>query len=305
VSDATLPNEQPLGFVDAEPAEPVVSSDDTSAGVYDEDASASRSDRARRSGYHSRFVGIYVGLAVVAGIGVGALVASVMRGDTTQPKPAAAAQFTPSRTGELGAVELAESVQRKYRLPNGDELTGVVASRNTLQDGKGGFLRVRVQAVQPFDAAADPDTKYILPDHAIQYSLCGSGASCAIPGKTSIPRIWLLKRQGLELAVRTLQNDAKVDNVAVFLDPVATGDAEWQGVTMVFDRKELDHNEPTLLSQPFGTTVPGDAKRIKESQLKLSDLKTIDTLTRPYMYLYRYKVIGGGDALMQLQPTKR
>lgn len=198
MSDATVPNEKPLGFIDAEPAQPVTPSNESSNNAGDEDAAATRSDRARHSGYHSRFVAVYIALALVAGLGVGALVASLVRDDPA-PVRTTAAQFKPSQNGELGAADLAESVERKYRLANGAELAGVVATRNTLQDGTGGFYRVRFQVVQPFDATADPDTKFVTADNAIQYNLCGSGASCEIPGTASRGRFGLLQRQGLEL----------------------------------------------------------------------------------------------------------
>ena len=299
MSDAAHPTDKPLGLIDAEPARPVAPSKDESKA----EDKASRSDRARGSGYHSRFVAVYIGLALVAGLGVGALVASILKDDTTPAKPTTAAQFTPSRAGELGAIELAENVQRKYRLPNGDELTGVVASRNTLQDGNLGLIRVRYQYIQPFDSSAESDSKVVAPKNAIQYSLCGTGVSCAIPGTASAERFTLLKRQGLELALRTLQSDPSVDNVAVFLRPVQA-QQPWEGYTMVFDRAVLNKSEPGLLSQPLTETLPGVSKLMTVSELDKVQQRRIDALTRPYTYQYRYQLIGGRDALMQLQPAK-
>ncbi len=300
MSDATVPNEKPLGFIDAEPAQPVAPSNDST----NEDAVASRSDRARHAAYHSRFVGVYIALALVAGVGVGALVASIMR-DDNPPAAKVIGQFTPSKAGELGAIELARSVEQKYRLADGQELTAVIASRNTLQDGQGGFFRVRFQLVEPFDATGNRDNKPIAPEHAIQYTLCGANAQCAIPGTATPTRFGLLQRQGLELAVRTFQNDSSVDNVVVFLGPVQSPDPSWMGYTMMFDRAELNRNEPGLLGRPLGETLPGDPKTITPSQLEPAQMKKIDALTRAYTYLYRYQILGGRDALLQLQPAKR
>ena len=162
VSDATVPNET-AARVHRRRAGAAGRAEQRLEQRPDEDATASRSDKARRSAYHSRFVGVYIALALVAGLGVGALVASIMRDDTSRPKAAAPAQFTPSKAGELGAIELARSVEQKYRLADGQELTGVIASRNTLQDGQGGSFRVRFQLVEPFDATGNPDNKI---DHA-------------------------------------------------------------------------------------------------------------------------------------------
>jgi hypothetical protein len=297
VSDATAhPSDTPVGFIDAEPAQPVDRQGKQQA------ETASRSDRARTAGYHSRFVAIYVGLALVAGVGVGALVVSILKDDKAPAKPTAA-QFTPSESGELGAIQLAESIQQKYRLQNGDELVGVVASRNTLQDGNLGLIRVRYQYIQPFDSSADKDSKVVIPTDAIQYSLCGSGISCAIPGTPSAARFTLLKREGLELALRTFQNDPAVDNVAVFLRPVPA-DQPWEGYTMVFDRSELSRSAPGLLNRPVGATLPGVSKTVTAKTLDTAEQRRINELTRPYIYQYRYQLLGGRDALMQLQPAK-
>jgi hypothetical protein len=299
MSDTT--SDQPRGFIDAEPARPVGQEEPVAKPLEEP---LERSDRARRSGYHSRFVAVYVSLALVAGVGVGALVASIMRDDPKQA-PAAAKQFTPSRVGELGAIELAEDVQRKYRLPSGQELVSVVASRNTLQVGNLGLFRVRFQTVEPYDAANDQDSKLVIPQNAIQYSLCGAGTSCALPGAASVARGFLLKREALELALRTFQNDPSVDNVSVFLGPIQA-QTPWEGYTMVFDRKELGHNEPKLLSNPVAQSLPGVgvSNVLTTTTLNATEQQRIDQLTRPYLYLYRYDIIGGRDGLIHLQPVK-
>ena len=241
MSDATAqPTAQPgddhARFVEADPAQPV---ERMRRKVFAFGQGAS-------TAYHSRFVAVYVALALVVGIGAGALVISLLKSD---PEPAApvATAFTPSRAGELGAVELAEDVQRKYRRQNGQELVGVVASRNTLQDGNLGLIRVRYQYIQPADSGADGDSKIVAPDSAIQYSLCGTSVACGIPGAASPTRFALLRRQGLELAIRTFQNDSSVDNVAVFLRPVEPS-AGWEGYALVFDRAVL--NRTSRVSSP-------------------------------------------------------
>ena len=288
MSDAT---HETIGLIDAEPARPV------------DDGPPSRADRARHAAYRSRFAIVYVGLAIVAVLGLAALVVAVTRSSDTAASTTTASEFTPTQAGELGAIQLAEAVQRKYRLANGNELVGVVASRNTLQDGNLGLVRVAYQLVQPFDAQKDSDSKVVRPDNAIQYSLCGANAGCTIPGKASQKRFALLKRQGLELALRTFQNDPSVDNVSVFLRPV-TPEQGWEGYNLVYDRAQLNHLEPGLLSRPPGATLPGGTKSITATDLSPTELKRINKLTRPYLYLYRYQLLGGRDALMQLQPAK-
>jgi len=281
------------GFIEAEPAQAVT-----------QPKKASRADRARSAAYRKRFVAVYIGLALVVGIGVGALVVSLSQSSTTPAKTAAAAsQFTPSQAGELGAIQLAEDIQRKYRNSNGDELVGVVASRNTLQDGNLGLIRVRYQYIQPFDSSANRDSRVVAPTSAIQYSLCGTNAQCAIPGKASATRFTLLRRQGLELALRTFQNDSSVDNVAVFLRPVVPQQG-WEGYALVFDRAQLNRAEPGLIDQALPVTLPETSRTIDPAQLNKEQIARIEKLTRPYLYQFRYQLLGGRDALMQLQPAK-
>jgi hypothetical protein len=288
MSDAT---HETIGLIDAEPARPVG------------DAPPSRADRARGAAYRSRFAIVYVGLAIIALLGVAALVVAVTRTSGTTASTTTASDFKPTQAGELGAIQLAEAVQRKYRLANGNELVGVVASRNTLQDGNLGLVRVAYQLVQPFDAQKDSDSKVVRPSNAIQYSLCGANAGCTIPGKASQKRFSLLKRQGLELALRTFQNDSAVDNVSVFLRPV-TPQQGWEGYNLVYDRAQLNHLEPGLLARPLQETLPGGTRSVTATDLTAAEVKRIDKLTRPYLYLYRYQLLGGRDALMQLQPAK-
>ena len=57
--------------------------------------------------------------------------------------------------------------------------------------------------------------------------------------------------------MRTFQNDRSVDNVAVFLNPVASDDKNWVGYTMVFDRAELNRNEPDAAQPPVRRDAPG------------------------------------------------
>ena len=281
-------------IVDAEPARAA------------ESAATARSDRARSKAYRSRFIVIYFALAGVLGAGLGALVVLTLgdSNDAGSVKPtAAASQFTPSTAGELGAMELAEQVQRNYRLGNGSELVSIVASRNTIQDGNLGVLRVRYQVVQPGDALGDKDSDLVVPGSAIQYSLCGSGAGCTIPGARSVERGALVRQAGLELAVRTFQHDPDVDNVAVFLGPVAPPQG-WEGYAMVFNRALVERNDPGLISAPIVATIPRAGKRIAPRQLTEKQVKQIDQRTRSYVYAFRYQLIGGREAVLQLQPSK-
>lgn len=261
---------------------------------------ASREDRARTSSYSRRFAVLYIALALVTGIAVGAFIVVALHDNaSSQPATRAATRFQPTEPGELGAMQIAEDVQRAYRLPNGQELVNVVASRNTLQDGNLGYLRVRYQLFRPADGVEDKDTKVEIPQDAIQYSLCGSGQACVIPGNASADRGFLVRRMGLELALRTMKFDPAVDNVTVFLRPMPADGSD--GVVLVFRRNVLERLNPGLLTQPLERTLPGVGSQIQPGQMREDIARRVDQLTRPHLYYGVYQLIGGRDALLQLQ----
>ena len=263
---------------------------------------ADREDRARNSSYRRRFAVIYVVLALVVGVAVGALVVEALRDPApTESLPKGTTQFRPSEPGELGAMQIADQVQRNYRLPNGDELVNVVASRNTLQDGNLGYLHVPYQIIRPADGTKDKDSLLVQPDDAIQYSLCGAGQACAIPGTASADRGILVRRMGLELALRTMKFDPSVDNVTVFLGPIPPP-AGVDGVVMMFRRNVLEKQNPGLFSQPLSRILPGSGSLIQPSQMPSAVARRVDQLTRSNLYYGVYQLIGGRDALLQLQP---
>ena len=263
---------------------------------------ADREGRGRKSSYSRRFAVIYVVLALVTGVAVGALIVVALHDPApTETTPTGATQLAPSEPGELGAMQIADQVQRNYRLPNGDELVNVVASRNTLQDGNLGYLHVPYQIIRPADGTKDKDSLLVQPDDAIQYSLCGAGQSCAIPGTASTDRGILVRRMGLELALRTMKFDPSVDNVTVFLGPIPPP-AGVDGVVLMYRRNVLESQNPGILSQPISRTLPGSGRRIEPGLMPADVARRVDQLTRSNLYYGVYQLIGGRDALLQLQP---
>ena len=263
---------------------------------------SSRKDKARRSGYRGRFVLVYFGLAIVVGVAIGALVVVLASPEKHEAKPAQV--FSPSIRGEVGAIELATNIQRTYRGTGDTPFVDIVATRNTLQDGNLGLLRVRYQVIQPADASKDRDSRILAPDDAIQYSLCGSGTNCSIPGTATQLRGALLRREALELGIRTFQNDQSVDNVVVFLRPFQPPDGSgYEGYALMLNRNMLMGNDPELLTRPIESTLPGIGSKMTQERMTPAAARKVEELTKPHLYLYRYQLIGGRDALMELQPV--
>ena len=263
---------------------------------------------ARDGAHHGRFrLGYGSLLAVLAVVGVGTFFA-IDRAPSHRAGAAAGggggwSAFAPSQSGELGAIEIAEHVAPHYRAADGKQLVNVVASRNTLQDGQLGFLRVLYQVIQPEDAASRGDSQIVQVTDAIQYSLCGTGTTCAIPGAKTAARFDLVRREGLELALYTFRYDPAVDNVSVFLRPSAAP-APFEGYVLVFRRDVLERLAPELLSRPLEQSLPGAEQQLGPSQLTTAGIDQIERWTSPFLYLYQYQLLGGRDALLQLDPVQ-
>jgi hypothetical protein len=257
-------------------------------------------DRHGLTPYRSRFGVLYLALAVIAGIAVGGLIVSLGRGEQSQnTTPTKLDVIKANDRGEIGAQGLAEEVQRRYTLGPNEPLVNVVASRNTLQDGQLNTFRVRYQLVRDQDATFGEDSRLIVLDNAIQYSLCGAARACAIPGQASADRLTLLRRMGLELALRTMRMDSRIGNVAIFLRPVPPPD-NTDGYVMMFERSRL---EAGWLKDPLAKVLPGGDRPLRPGALTLSESQRIDKATRRHLYIGVYQFVGGRDPLLQLVPV--
>ena len=88
-----------------------------------------REERARRSGYRRRFAFIYVALALVLGLGIGALVVVASDSDdSTQVVAPSWSSYHPNGSTNARAQQIAEHVSSRYRLGNGEQLVGAIAS---------------------------------------------------------------------------------------------------------------------------------------------------------------------------------
>lgn len=262
-----------------------------------------RSERARTSGYRSRFALFYIVLAVTGGVAAGAFMVITLRDPPTNPAAAPAGAAAASQSGELAAIEFASQVQRRYRLANGEKLVSVIASRNTIQDGDLGYIRVNYQLIRPGDALDERDSQVVPVDDAIQFSLCGAEARCTIPGEATPETGLMLRQIGLELALRTLQHDPKVNNVTVFLRPIEPP-PNTDGYVLVFRRDALKRSDPDVLIKPLDEIIPGISSEIFPGTMTRIQQRTVEELTQPNLYVGIYQLIGGRDALLQLQPVQ-
>lgn len=146
-----------------------------------------------------------VGLAAIAGIAL--LIFGTPGGTSHGP---AWSRWKPTATGVAGAQQIAARVGPEYR-DGGAQLVDVETNGLAF---KGTQLTVALR-----QSAAQGGNIQVHDDKGVLYQLCGLGPNCAIDrGKPSTRRAFLLKREGLELALYSLHY-LGVKQVVVLLPP--------------------------------------------------------------------------------------
>lgn len=259
-----------------------------------------RADRARSSGYRSRFALLYLGLAVIGGIGVGALVVLLARPDAA-PAPQWSA-WQPSGSNAAKTKQIADRVAREYRLDSGDQLAIALSGPPTVTAGSSegtGDIPVRAIAVRPDTStglAEEDDIDIIDSAGSHQYILCGLGTNCSIAsGEASEARHALLRREAMELALYTFKYVPDIESVTVFLPPRPDGAAPPNAVFLQRGDMKAELGKPlTKTLEPTTPTI---------GQLQGKELSTVNRLTRPHLYQYEYTQAQDGSAVLVLSPV--
>lgn len=274
-------------IIEAEPARPVGGQP------------AGRQDRARSSGYRSRFVAVYVGLSVLTGGAIGALAVLLARPDAAPPAPWSTWEPTGGDTTRVR--QIASRVAKGYRHAGGQQLTVALAGPPTVtsSDGQAVNVPVRAVAVLPDTAEGkqeDTDVDIFNSDGTLQFVLCGLGDNCSITGgQASEARHALLRREALELALYTFKYVDGVDSVAVLLPPRPDLQAS---PTAVFLRRG---DVRPLLGRPLARSLAATPPAI--GQIPRAELDVVDDVTRPRLYTYEYRQAQDGSAVLVFNPS--
>jgi hypothetical protein len=257
----------------------------------------SRSERARRLGYHNRFAVFYVALAVVAGAGVGALLVLVGRGSPA-PAPAWSA-WEPTGSAERRLAQIGDHVGDEYRLPSGKALVAVTYAGWPVVTGPdGSSFQVRAIAVRPDTtggrAEAD-DIDTVNAANTVMYTLCGLESACSTEGEKTAALGQLLRREALELALYSFHYLDGADSVLVLLPPRADGKA----ATAVF--LERGDVRPEL-GQPLEQTLTASLTP-GVGDIQADEQVVIERTTRSRLYEYSYLQAQDGSPVMVLTPA--
>ena len=246
--------------------------------------------------YRGRFGLGYLALIVLiagAGIGIWKIVDEKSSSQATGRGGGDSwAAWQPERAGLLGAKEIARQVGDRYRLPNGREITATIAERPNVQE-----VPIVFMVNRPTTARFDNDITVLETGNAIQYMLCGLGPGCSIAsGTPSAERAQLLRREALELALRTFHNDAAIENVLVFLPPRNEQNATTYA--LVFRRRDLAQ----ALSKPLADTLPQRPRYLSTQPLPQKEASTVDSLSEPSLYSYTFTQGADGTPILILNP---
>ncbi len=259
-----------------------------------------REERARLSGYRRRFAFVYLALALIAGIGLGALIVLASRPDAGPPTAWSA--WTPNGSETAKVRQIADHVARNYRNPAGEQLVAALAGPPTVTAGGGeqstSPIPIRAIAVRPDTStgqAEEDDIEIFDASKSMQFVLCGLGQNCAIEGQPSQARHSLLRREALELALYTFKYNDGVDYVTVFLPPPPGGESP---ATAVFLRRGDVKGE---LSKPLRRTIAPGAPPLGE--IPAGELQALNRITLPRLYQFEYTQAQDLSAVLVLDPV--
>ena len=242
-----------------------------------------------------RFAIAYLGLAVLAGIAVGAAILAA--DDSRQESSVAWSAWQPEENEGARPKEIGDYVATRYSHPDGSPLVLVFAGEPSIKTAETD-VPIRWVAIRGDEAQGEED-EVVETSDSLMYVLCGGGENCAIDkGEPSADRYRLLRREALELALYTFKyTDA--DSVIALLPPSTDTESDsTQSTTLFFQKRdfsaELSRPLQMTLSRPDTTTpVVVDA----------TESLTIDRLTRPHLFTYEYRQAQEGSAVMLLAPV--
>jgi hypothetical protein len=238
-----------------------------------------------------RFAVAYLGLAVVAGIAVGAGI--LLAGDDSRVAQASWSSWQPEGDTAGRPKLIADHVADRYTHPDGSQLVLVFSGPPSVKTGDQD-VPIRWIAIRS-DSGSTEDTQVVETDDALMYVLCGVGDNCAMKGEPTAARYRLLRRQALELALYSFHYVDDVQSVMTFLPPAPDAEA---GTVLYLKRSDLK----AQLDAPLGTSLL-PLERMTPSDVPPTETDLIDTLTKPRLYTFDFQQSPTGGAVMILDPA--
>jgi hypothetical protein len=248
-----------------------------------------------------KFAVAYLALAAIVGAAVGLLVVFATEDNGTSTKGAAWSTWKPASTGTLGVREIARHVSSRYHLENGALFTSVVAGPMQIESSQGPIPVSAILVRSGRAGVAQERIDIAFPAAGVFYQLVGSGTNRSIPGQATLARGQLVRREALELALRTFHSMPQADYVLAFLPPAA-------GVSQqspLFNRAVFLPRTALAaeLRLPLKDALPPGEVTMTPSRLGASQANEIERLTAGRVFHYDFQQAADQGVLVVLSPV--
>jgi hypothetical protein len=238
-----------------------------------------------------RFKLAYFLLAAIVGAAVGLLI--VLLADTST-KVGPWSGFRPSQHGQAAASEIAAHVQKRYRLPNGRTLVGVLAREATVQPSDQPIPISAILVTSGYSDQRPEDMAVYRTGKTAFYALCGSGQQCTIPGKPSVQRLELIRRQLLELSLYSFKY-LGADAVVAYAPPTVPAAGGASEPTLAFIRRS---DWGSQLKNPLNQTL-APLKQLKPGKVPASEKSLVN---RVKLWRYDFQQLPDASVALVLKP---
>jgi hypothetical protein len=192
-------------------------------------------------------------------------------------------------------------VSSQYHLENGALFTSVVAGPMQIESSQGAIPVSAILVRSGRAGVTDERINVAFPAAGVFYQLAGTAQNRSIPGKATLARGQLVRRQALELALYTFHAMPQADYVVAFMPPPA-------GVTQqspVFNRAVLLPRAAfaSELQRPLKDVLPPGEEQITPSSLTSRQANGVEALTAGRVFHWDFQQAVDQSALLVLSPV--
>ena len=249
----------------------------------------------QRAVHGGRFMVGYIVVILMAGAALAAI-AFLNRTDTSPSSPDQWAAYQPESSGFQGARELAQEISTRYKGASGEQLAAITASPGEIQGLPVRYVAIRAGQRARLDAG---DVRVLDPGSTILYTFCGLGGqrNCALPGQPSAERSLLLRREALELSLRTFKHMKDVDSVISLLPPPAENTN-----LAVFLQRDRDGVKEAL-DRPLAATLPSAPPYFTDN-ISTGETEAINRITGLWLFRSGFELAPDQSIVLNLEvPT--
>lgn len=245
-----------------------------------------------RTPHRPRFLLVYGLLGAVLVAAVAGVV--VYAGRSISPAPSWSS-WRPSGGGLGAAKQIAATVGKEYRLPDGSQLVDVIAKAPSVSGGSAassGQVPIHYFAIH---SSSGGDQIYpVSSSDSVMFQLCGLGPSCSIAtGKPSVARGTLVRREVLELALYTFKYVGGVKSIVAFMPP-SSGTATQYAVFLQKNDLKSQLKSPLVGTLSSKTPLP--------SGIPAREVHVIDATTESRVYTFGLSQAQTGDLVLVFKP---